>query len=431
MPDHTPTKNQCQPAKSLLQGALACCLALCSPLSVAQADEPRPYYFGASQAFTADTNVFKAPPSGSVQRDLISTTGLLAGLDQPMSRSRLVGDIGLNANRYINNRQLNYFGREGKLRLDWESINRLSGDAGLYQKQGLYSAADQALSTERNVVTDTGANLRVRLGLVTRWSVESALAYNKLKHSDAAQSRQNLSQTAGNLGVRLRPSDLWSVRLGVRETHGKYPHALLQANGTDTADKVNRQDIDLSGEWSPSGASQWDARLSRTHQSHSLAGYGSSNLVTGLVGYNWAPTGKTRLRAELARDTSVGAGDYNLNLIGQPNADTQVRNSLLLGAKWNATAKINVDAQYSRSQRKLASTPTVLTDTGFLIVLPSSGRDTTQAFTLSGSYQANRSTQLHCKLSRELRSVQLNESTLLSTNPYNANMGMCQVKFRI
>jgi hypothetical protein len=184
------------------------------------AEDPVPYYIGVTQTETADTNIFRRPKSAPILRDLISSTALIAGVDQPLGRGKLVGDIQLNTNHYKNNRQLNYNGGQGNLRLDWESINRLAGDIGVYRRQNLYNtpSLNGSLSSERDVVSDTGGNIGIRMGLVTLWSLEGGLAYNQTRHSNVHQSSLELDQTSGNLGVRLRPSDLWSVRLGVRET---------------------------------------------------------------------------------------------------------------------------------------------------------------------------------------------------------------------
>jgi hypothetical protein len=409
--------------------AWALCPLLLLTLSHAQAaEDPVPYYLGISQTETADTNIFRRPKSAPILRDLISSTALIAGLDQPLGRGKLVGDIQLNTNHYKNNRQLNYNGGQGNLRLDWESINRLAGDIGVYRRQNLYNtpSLNGSVSNERDVVSDIGGNIGIRMGLVTLWSLEGGLAYNQTRHSNSQQSSLELDQTSGNLGIRLRPSDLWSVRLGLRETSADYPRASHALNGEYFSDKVSRHDIDLSGTWTPSGASQLDARLSATRQKHTLRGYRSSNLATGLLGYNWLITGKTKLRATLSRDASVGAGDRNLGLLGQPNGDASVSNQLSLTGTWEATAKITTEASYAYSQRKLEATSAQLTTPTTLLVTPLSGRDTTNTLALGATYHPNSHLQLGCKLTHEQRSAQGQVSS-----SYAANTGMCQLQLRL
>jgi opacity protein-like surface antigen len=410
-----------------------CPLVLLTCQPACAAEDPVPYYLGLSQAFTADTNIFRLPKNVPVRRDLISSTALTAGLDQPLGRGKLVADIQLNTNRYRNNNQLNYNGGEGNVRLDWESINRLSGDIALYRRQSLYNApsSNGTLSTERDVISDSGLNLGVRLGLVTLWSLEGGLAYNQTRHSSDRQVSQELNQTSGNLGIRLRPNDLWSTRLGLRQTHATYPRAepttLGGAVGGDYAsDTIRRNDIDLSGTWTPSGASQLDARISATRQKHSLRSYRTSNLITGLLGYNWLLTGKTKLRLELVRDSAVGAGDRNFALTGQPGGDSSVSNQLVVSGNWEATAKISADAGYTYSQRKLEN---IGVNSSTLAIGPLTERDNTHTLGLGATYRANAHVQLGCRYTHEKRNTNNANSQL--TTPYSVDTGKCQLQLRI
>jgi hypothetical protein len=405
-----------------------CTFLLASTNVTWAADDPIPYYVGVSQTVTADTNIFRLDKAGPVKRDLISSTALEAGLDQPLGRGRFVADIRLNTNRYKNNDQLNYSGGEGNLRLDWESINRVSGDIVLYRRQSLYNPPNGSISNERDVVSDMGTNIRARLGLVTVWSLDGGVAYNQTRHSNSQQTAQELNQTSGNVGVSFRPNDLWSVRLGLRETSAKYPQAILVANNNYLSDNIKRHDIDLSGNWNPSGASKLDARVSVTRENHSQQGYRNGNLLTGLVGHNWLITGKTSLRTELARDTSVGAGDRNLGLLGQPNGNATVRNSISFNGKWEATAKVSVDGGYSYGRRKLENVALTNNNTGVLSKTVSA-QDTTNTLSIGATYRPNNTVQLGCKLTNEKRGV--SGDTNAGTSRYSVDTGMCQLQLRI
>lgn len=395
------------------------------------ADDPMPYYVGVSQTVTADSNVFRVREGSPHPRDLISTTGLVAGLDQPLGRGRLVVDLNLDKNNFRNNKQLNYTGSQGKLRLDWETINRISGDISLHQQQSLYRS-DPSISTvvtNRDVLRNSGADVRARIGLVTRWSLEGGASYNQSRHSSSDLRNQDLNQTSANLGVRLRPNDLWSVRLGVRETRAEYPRLVTTSTGQTLADEVRRHDIDLSGDWSPTGASQLDARLSSTRDRHSLLGARNGHTWTGLVGYNWLITGKTRLRAQLSRDSNIGNTDSDLRTTAQSNdladasrSDAQLHNRLTLEGKWEASSKISTDASYSHSRRTLSDSQALA---GGLAVTE---RDRVNVMGIGFTYRPRQTVQLGCKYSHEQRSAPQN-ATL--TYPYKVDMGSCQVQVRI
>src|SRR5438552_933532 len=113
-----------KPSPALPLLPLVACLGLIAPTG-ARAD-PNPYYIGASQAFTHDSNVLRLP-EGSEQSDSFSTTTLLGGFDQPISRQRLYANGTLNYNRYKNRTDLNNTGYGLNAGWDWATIGHLSG----------------------------------------------------------------------------------------------------------------------------------------------------------------------------------------------------------------------------------------------------------------------------------------------------------------
>jgi len=313
-------------------------------------------------------------------------------------------------------------------------VERLSGDVVLYDRDVLdrYDlTSGQSAQTEKDMLRVTGGALRARLGLVTLWSLDGGYSFEYARHSLAINNNRDVRQGAFNVGVRLSPSDLWSVRLGVRRTDGKYPNfvqTVLDANGLPipnpdgpTEDKFTRDDLDLSINWKPTGNSKFDARLSSTREDHSIQGQRDSRYFTGLIGYDWILSGKTRLRMQAARDTGAGRSDSDLGLITE-SSDTQVRNSLALRASWDATAKITVNAGVNYSRRKLDD---AFTQNGSTTV--NTARDRTIITNLSASYQAMRSLKLGCRLTHEDRNVEGNNFN--TTYPYDATAAMCNLEW--
>ena len=60
--------------------------------------QSQPWYIGAQQRFEHQTNVF-GTSAGQVS-DTVSSTSLLAGIDQTIGRQRLFGSVVAGANRY-------------------------------------------------------------------------------------------------------------------------------------------------------------------------------------------------------------------------------------------------------------------------------------------------------------------------------------------
>ena len=417
------------------------CAMLAAGSSAVWADDPIPYYIGASQTETADTNVFRLPEGRPHPRDLISTTALIAGLNQPLGRGRLTADLQLNANYFKNNDNLNNNGGQGNVKLDWETINRISGDLALRQQKSLYRSnpSYQQIVTERDLLTNTGANAHLRIGMVTALSLDGGVSYDKARHSSSLQAQQDLDQTAGNIGVRWRPSSLWNARLGWRETRAEYPrYSVDPVTGDFTSDKIHRRDIDLSGGWAPSGNSQLDARISSTRTSHTNSnGGGDGNIWTGLLGYNLQLSGKSSVRLQVSRDTDVGNSDADFQLVNpQTNAvafgntsssNTRLRNSVLVNGKWQATSKIALDTSYSYSRRKLANNYNQ-TVGGITQVLTETDYDSFNVASLGLTYNPTQSLQLGCKYTHEEMNAALN---VLYTSPYKADTGSCYLQFRL
>jgi len=408
------------PARS---GVLAA--ALLASLPAFAESETSPYYFGVNQAVTGDWNVFRVPDGQPRPRDIISSTGLLAGIDQPFGRMRLNASAAANANRFKNNKQLNNTDHDTRLQLDWSSIERLSGDVVLYDRKNLdrYDLSSAQNTQAKDMLRVTGGAVRARVGLVTLWSFDGGYSYEQAEHSLADQSSRDVRQGAVNAGVRVSPSDLWSVRLGLRRTDGKYPRfrQLIGSQIVETEDKFTRDDIDLTLNWKPTGNSKFDGRVSSTREDHSTLGQRDSRYFTGLIGYDWILTGKTRLRMQASRDSGAGRSDVDGAILTE-SSDTQVRNSLALRGTWDATSKISVNAGVNYSRRKLDNAFTLNSGTN-----TQTARDRTLITNLSVSYQAMRGLKLGCRVSHEDRNVK--GDNVSTTYPYETTVGTCNLEW--
>ena len=85
-----------------------------------------PFTFGVAQTVSAQTNVYRVPDTETASRDLISSTALSAGLDQPFGRWRLTGSAALRLNRYKNNRALDNDGQGLQLRLEGTTFGEVA-----------------------------------------------------------------------------------------------------------------------------------------------------------------------------------------------------------------------------------------------------------------------------------------------------------------
>ena len=115
-----------QPAPTLIAA-----LAMLAAAS-ARADEPNPYYIGASQGLTHDTNVYR---TSAPIADTYSTTSLLGGFDQSFSRQHVYGAANVGYNKYRDQTTLDNTSYGVNAGWDWQTINELSGSVGVNASQ--------------------------------------------------------------------------------------------------------------------------------------------------------------------------------------------------------------------------------------------------------------------------------------------------------
>ena len=425
-----PRRGRCAATAASLTLCGAGLLALtAAPAARAQADDPSPWWVGVQQEFSADTNLFRAPDGQPVSRDIVSSTSLLAGLDQPFGRQRFTADLNLGVNRYKNNTQLNGDSHALSARLDWATIERLSGQLSMFDRTNLfrYDLDRQQSFTGRTLLHSRGASLQARMGVVTEWSLEAGLAASDDSYSRPEFQYRDLRQAAANVGVRWQPSDLLSTRIGVRHTDGRYPHYALDNLGTVLPDEFKRDDIELAVRWAPNDKSQLRAQLNRTRERHELLGARNGDGWTGELAYDWHLTGKTALTLSAGRDSSVGASTFDDALIVQDNSDARHSTRVQAQLRYDATAKIQAQLDLQHLQRTLDDSfvLTPLASGGVPLAQGSTARDRLTAVNLRVRYQASRGLLFGCSIGRERRST----SDTSLTYPYGVTTGACFGQF--
>ena len=370
--------------------------------------ETSPYYIGASQRFTHNSNVFLAPDA-TAQSDTVSSTGVRLGLDQPISRQRLTASFSANANRYSSLSVLNNTDYALETRLDWETVERLSGNVAFSSRENLPADAAALTSGQRNLLKVTSASMQANLGLVTMWSFDVGAAVSRASYSEASYARNNTNQTTVNGGVRVTPASGLTLRAGLRHANVTYPNA---------NNDVRRNDLDFSAIVNPGGASVFNSRVSLTRENQSALDR-NTNSWTGALGWNWKPTGKLSTNLTLSRDTSNGSYDFSTGTLNIGSSNSTVATTLGLTAQWEVTSKIAMSANLSHARRSLDNSLTVGTG-----VLPTSASDRTNSLGLSVQYAVLRNVDLGCGVTWSDRSVSSATATSL-TSQYSVTTYNC------
>ncbi|TDP63330.1 hypothetical protein [Roseateles toxinivorans] len=388
---------------------------LAGPAALAQSS---PYYVGVSQAFTHESNIYRLSSNQPVNSDTVSTTSLLAGLDQTFGRQRLFADTSVQASRYRNNNTLNNTGYSLNGGLDWATIERLSGRISLGANRNMAQfnpGGDSPLLTKKNIQTNKQASATVRYGLVSKFTAEATLSHRRVAYSAVEYNRFQYRQNSGSLGLVYRPSGALSLGAALRYTEGRYPMARATATGF-LEDTYKRHDLDLTSNWILSGASTINARLSLGKQEYASFNSRDFSGATGALTWIWQPGPRLRVKTGLSRDTGQ---DTSFLTFGSSNFVTsdysRLTTALTSSATYELSAKIFIDASMRWSDRSLTNTGQAF------------GNDTNKGVSLGGRWLPTRNTQVGCQLSHDSRS----SDNLALSVPFSANSTSCYAQIML
>lgn len=403
---------------------LASILWMVSPMAQGQPTEgpattaTRPFTLGVSQAFTHDTNLFRSPSGTPSESDLRSVTGLAAGLNQPMGRQRLHASAAVAAHRFRDFDSLDHVASSAHAGIDWSTVERLSGTLRYAYNRSLadYGTAGAPRITTRNLESAQLAEFTARYGITARTALRAGLEHRRVDYSAQAFRDREYRQDVVALGIEHGVERALRLGVGVRHTDGRRPRFTEVSPGVFRADDSTRRDVDLTAEWTPTGRSTLNGRISHSQEDHSAPELADFSGITGSLGWDYALTGKIRMRAQFDRDTGAEtrfadftgeAPDYTLD-------SSRVTNTAQLGLRYAPTAKIEVQTGYRHSTGKLSSTS------------GESGRDTTRAVNLGIHYAISRSFDIGCQWQHERRT----SHTSLSS-PYRATVTTCLARLAL
>lgn len=411
-------------------GAASAQVGAQAPVSVAS--DPNPYYLGASQALTHDSNVFRTPNGPS---DNYSSTSLLGGFDQRISRQRVFGNANVTENRYLDQTQLNNTSYNLNAGLDWQTVADLSGNVNLGLNRNLASPAASGVvpGARRNIGTSEYVSAVARWGGQSLLTVEGSVSYSNNSYSAPEYAAAEYSQDSASLGVFFRPGGPLRLGVAVRTTRSRTPNALLLTNGTYLSNDTRGNNLDFIVDYDLTGQLTTNARISYTKQTNSGISSADFSGLTGSVSVSYRATGKTSLSAYAARDAGFNNSPFSgyqvafingltpvLTPVSGLYENNQVTNSLGVNATYAATAKISATAGVRYARARLITT----------VVTPSSNQaspDTTDVLKtgfIGANYAFARSWNLACTLAREDRDV--SGGVVYS---YTANTASCLVQY--
>ncbi len=382
--------------KTLQRACVAAAVGLlCGAGALAQSS---PYYVGVAQSLDHDSNLFRIgggvslPANAQSKSDTLSTTSLVAGVDQTWGRQRLTGSGSLRATRFSSNDHLNNEGYGFNLGLDWATIERVSGRLAVSSDRSLrgYDPAYNGGVATKNIEDNNLLSGTVRVGVVTRLTAEASASRRHVRFSSPAYASAEYDQTTGSLGLRYRLGGATTAGLAWRQSSVK---PVLGA------DPFKRRDIDLTANWVPSGLSTVYARLSHSSTDHSRLPARDFSGFTGELLANTQATGKIKLGARVARELGQSSYDFvGLDALLRPQRLTEefnrVGTSLRFTADYELSAKIAINASVDHVRRNFDGTQ-----------FASAGDDRTTSLALGARWLPTRAIQVGCNVSHAKRSV--------------------------
>ena len=361
-----PTPSLSVPFK---RAVLAAVIATIGCGAWAAEDGASPYYIGASQAVIHDSNVYRVPDAQRIP-DYYSSTGVLAGLDQMISRQRVYASANVNYNKFHNEDALDNTSYALKAGWDWATIEKLSGTFSGTANRSLASRDGNANIpvSKRNIANTDQLAASIRWGGEGLLTLEGNYGHSRVRYSAPEYITEKSSGDTASAGIfyRLGPT----VRLGLagRFTHTEAPYAIP--------------------------------------------------IVV-------APTGKLTFNASFVRDAGINPTFFNV--VGTPSTapniglseNSEVVNTSGIGVRYAATAKITANAKYQYRHAKVVNTVGVAGAT-----TTSEETDNLRIASLGVTYDISRAWQLSCDVAHEKRDI-----SGASGFTFSANMAGCAVQF--
>ena len=240
-----------------------------------------PYYLGASESLTHDSNVFRTPSGPS---DNYSSTSLLGGFDQPIGRQRVFGTASVSLNRYQREHELNNTSYNLATGANLETIEHLSGslNAGLGRSLSAPTANVEVPTATRNQVTTRTLDGSARWGGTSILTLEATAGWSSIDYSAPESAASESRQQRASLGLIYGPGGPLRVGVSGNFNRTKTPNAFIDpVTGAIESNTTDGKSLDLTADYQISGIVNASGRVGYTRQSSSGS---SGSDFSGLTG---------------------------------------------------------------------------------------------------------------------------------------------------
>lgn len=361
----------------------ACLLAL--PAKAAPNDALQLY---AGTAYGHDDNLLRVPEGGSALGGMRSDRwwqregGLL--FDQTYSRQRISLVAKLSRYSFDRFRQLDYNGKDLQATWFWQLGNRLQGKAGMLNEQVLASYTDLQ-GDQRNLRYRRARFVDGAWRFHPSWQARVSLRRDTYDYELFAQRFNNRSEDTTSIELDYLPASGSTAGLVARRIEGRYPYP-RGVNPGPVGDGFTQDELGVRVLWLATGSTNVDALVGYTRRDQPAYGSRTGSL-TGRITASYQPRGKVTYSAAAWRDFAP---------LESTDVSYTLNDGASVGARWDATAKIRIDASAAYVRRN------------YVIRTGSSGlegsRDAIRARSLSATWSPKPTVQVKVLFAHEARS---------------------------
>ena len=259
--------------------------------------------------------------------------------DKMYSRQRITLVAKLSKTNFDHFKQLDYDGKDLQANWAWQLGNHLEGKVGYSMQQVLAPYTDFS-STERNLRRTRSSYAEGAWRFHSAWRVRTGFQRDKYTYEALSNRFNNRTEDATEVELDYLPRSGSTVGLVARRVKGKYPFPRPIGPFTFN-DSFTQDELKARVKWLASGSTTLDALVGYTRRDQASFGEGKTSGVAGKINATYQPRGKMTYKASVWRDFAPLEStvvSYTLN------------KGASLGAQWDATAKIsvNADAIYER-----------------------------------------------------------------------------------
>lgn len=318
--------------------------AICSmPASVA-APGDEGFDIMAGLGYFHDDNLFRLPddqPGFEGQRS-DSARQAHAGLvfNKTYSRQKLYAQAKVTKVAFDHFDQLDYDGKEVQARWNWQLGNRFEGVLGANYEQTLAPYTDFR-SNERNLREHRRQYFDGAWRFHPSWRARTAASHDKYEYELLVQRFNNRTEDAYEVGVDYLPRSGSTVGLVARKIKGKYDNRSI-LGGQSLDESFDQDELKARINWIASGSTTVQVLAGHARRTYKARSERDASGFNGRITATHQPRGKMRYTAAAWREFSAVESNiisYSLN------------RGASVGATWDASAKIRVDANASYEKR--------------------------------------------------------------------------------